>query len=79
MLIATDTSLPQQLEHFHSIVALDTNTQKAPNAYGYPNWVYKAVSNKDGYTYALRRLEGRSRPMVHISHVLIIRRLPFDR
>jgi len=53
-----DTSLPQQLEHFHSLVALDTNTQKSASAYGYPSWIYKAVSSKDGYTYALRRLEG---------------------
>ncbi|GAB7355116.1 hypothetical protein MBLNU459_g5692t1 [Dothideomycetes sp. NU459] len=53
-----NSSLPQQLEHYHSLVALDTNTQKSPSAYGYPSWVYKAVSGKDGYTYALRRLEG---------------------
>lgn len=39
-------------------MALDTNAQKSPSAYGNPSWVYKAVSNKDGYTYALRRLEG---------------------
>lgn len=39
-------------------MALDTNAQKTPSVYGYPSWVYKAVSSKDGYTYALRRLEG---------------------
>ncbi|KAF1347913.1 hypothetical protein BDV97DRAFT_210722 [Delphinella strobiligena] len=54
----TNTALPQQLEHFHSLVALDTNTQKTASAYGYPSWIYKAISGKDGYTYALRRLEG---------------------
>ena len=53
-----DTALPHQLEHFHSLVALDTNTQKTASAYGYPSWIYKAISTKDGYTYALRRLEG---------------------
>ncbi|KAL1302662.1 hypothetical protein AAFC00_003028 [Neodothiora populina] len=53
-----NSGLPQQLEHFHSLVALDTNTQKTASAYGYPSWIYKAVSSKDGYTYALRRLEG---------------------
>ena len=26
--------------------------------FGYQSWVYKAVSSKDGHTYALRRLEG---------------------
>ena len=54
----SNSTLPQQLEHFHSLVALDTNTQKTPSAYGYPSWLYKAVSSKDGYTYGLRRLEG---------------------
>lgn len=39
-------------------MALDTNTQKTASAYGYPSWIYKAISGKDGYTYALRRLEG---------------------
>ncbi|KAI5246881.1 PAB-dependent poly(A)-specific ribonuclease subunit pan3 [Aureobasidium subglaciale] len=54
----SNTALPQQIEHFHSLVALDTNAQKSTSAYGYPSWVYKATSSKDGYNYALRRLEG---------------------
>ncbi|KAH0293523.1 PAB-dependent poly(A)-specific ribonuclease subunit PAN3 [Aureobasidium namibiae CBS 147.97] len=54
----SNTALPQQIEHFHSLVALDTNAQKSASAYGYPSWVYKATSSKDGYNYALRRLEG---------------------
>ena len=53
-----NSTLPQHLEHFHSLVALDTNTQKTPSAYGYPSWLYKATSSKDGNAYALRRLEG---------------------
>lgn len=53
-----NSTLPQQLEHFHSLVALDTNAQKTPSVFGYTSWVYKAVSSKNGYTYALRRLEG---------------------
>jgi PAB-dependent poly(A)-specific ribonuclease subunit 3 len=50
--------LPQNVEHFHSLVALDTNNSKAPSTFGYPSWVYKATSSRDGHTYALRRIEG---------------------
>ena len=54
----SNSTLPQQIEHFHSLVALDTTVQKTHSVYGYPSWLYKAVSAKDGYTYCLRRLEG---------------------
>ncbi|KAF4553483.1 PAN2-PAN3 deadenylation complex subunit PAN3-like protein [Elsinoe fawcettii] len=53
----SNSTLPQQIEHFHSLVALDTTVQKMASVYGYPSWLYKAVSSKDGYTYCLRRLE----------------------
>ncbi|PNS17397.1 hypothetical protein CAC42_7080 [Sphaceloma murrayae] len=53
----SNSTLPQQIEHFHSLVALDTTIQKMSAAYGHPSWLYKAVSSKDGYTYCLRRLE----------------------
>lgn len=53
----SNSTLPPQIEHFHSLVALDTTAQKAASIYGYPSWLYKAVSTKDGYTYCLRRLE----------------------
>ncbi|KAF2219065.1 poly(A) ribonuclease subunit [Elsinoe ampelina] len=53
----SNSTLPQQIEHFHSLVALDTTAQKVASVYGYPSWLYKAVSSKDGYTYCLRRLE----------------------
>jgi len=53
-----DSNLPQTIEHFHSLVPLDTNNQKSSGVLGYINWVYKAVSSKDGCTYVLRRLEG---------------------
>lgn len=46
------------LDHFHSLVPLDAANQKNTNIFGYPTWIYKAVSSKDGKTYALRRLEG---------------------
>lgn len=55
-----DSTLPPQIDHFHSLVPLDTNSQKNAALFGYPSWIYKAVSSKDGNTYALRRLEGKS-------------------
>ena len=42
---------------------LDTNSQKNATLFGYPSWIYKAVSSKDGNTYALRRLEGSTTSM----------------
>ena len=53
-----NSSLPQNVEYFHSLVALDTNNQKGTTLFGYPTWMYKATSSRDGHTYALRRVEG---------------------
>jgi PAB-dependent poly(A)-specific ribonuclease subunit 3 len=53
-----NSTLPQNVEYFHSLVALDTGNQKGPTTFGYPSWVYKAISSRDGHTYALRRIEG---------------------
>ncbi|SMR46082.1 unnamed protein product [Zymoseptoria tritici ST99CH_3D1] len=53
-----NSTLPHTIEHFHSLVALDTNSAKGPTTFGYPSWIYKATSSKDGHTYALRRIEG---------------------
>ncbi|KAI7282375.1 PAB-dependent poly(A)-specific ribonuclease subunit pan3 [Hortaea werneckii] len=53
-----NSTLPQTVEHFHSLVALDTNNVRNTSAFGLPSWIYKAVSSKDGNTYALRRIEG---------------------
>jgi PAB-dependent poly(A)-specific ribonuclease subunit 3 len=36
---------------------LDTTPQKNNVPFGYASWIYKAISGKDGKTYALRRLE----------------------
>ena len=52
-----DSALPH-VDHFHSLVPLDTSSLKNPGVFGYTSWIYKAVSSKDGKTYALRRLEG---------------------
>ncbi|WPH03530.1 PAB-dependent poly(A)-specific ribonuclease subunit pan3 [Acrodontium crateriforme] len=56
--IYANSTLPHVVEHFHSLVALDTSSQKASTAFGYPTSIYKAISSKDGHTYALRRIEG---------------------
>ncbi|KXT09049.1 hypothetical protein AC579_4716 [Pseudocercospora musae] len=53
-----NSTLPQHVEYFHSLVALDTNNSKGQSAFGYPSWTYKATSSKDGHTYVLRRIEG---------------------
>ncbi|EAA65411.1 hypothetical protein AN0769.2 [Aspergillus nidulans FGSC A4] len=53
-----NTQLPAQVDYFHSLVPLDLNHQKNAAIFGYPSWVYKAQSTKDGSYYALRRLEG---------------------
>lgn len=53
-----NSTLPQSVEHFHSLVALDTNHSKGPFTFGYPSWIYKATSSRDGHTYSLRRIEG---------------------
>lgn len=56
--ISADTTLPAQVDYFHSLVPLDLSHQKNAATFGYPSWVYKAQSSKDGNFYALRRLEG---------------------
>ncbi|KAI9370555.1 hypothetical protein BJX61DRAFT_535561 [Aspergillus egyptiacus] len=53
-----NTQLPAQVDYFHSLVPLDLNHQKNAAIFGYPSWIYKAQSSKDGNYYALRRLEG---------------------
>ncbi|KAB8237275.1 PAN-complex poly(A)-binding subunit PAN3 [Aspergillus alliaceus] len=53
-----NTQLPAQVDYFHSLVPLDLNHQKNATIFGFPSWVYKAQSSKDGSFYALRRLEG---------------------
>jgi PAB-dependent poly(A)-specific ribonuclease subunit 3 len=54
--ILPNTTLPP-IEQFHSLFCLDTTPQKNNAPFGYASWIYKAVSGKDGKTYALRRLE----------------------
>ncbi|KAN0079510.1 hypothetical protein V8E54_004724 [Elaphomyces granulatus] len=53
-----NSSLPAHVDHFHSLVPLDLTHQKNATIFGYPSWIYKAQSSKDGNYYALRRLEG---------------------
>ncbi|UPX16658.1 PAB-dependent poly(A)-specific ribonuclease subunit 3 [Ascochyta rabiei] len=54
--ILPNTPLPA-IEQYHSLFCLDTSPQRNNALFGYASWIYKAVSSKDGKTYALRRLE----------------------
>ncbi|OAL05143.1 PAB-dependent poly(A)-specific ribonuclease subunit PAN3 [Phaeosphaeriaceae sp. SRC1lsM3a] len=54
--VLPNTTLPP-IEQFHSLFCLDTSPQKNNVPFGYASWIYKAISGKDGKTYALRRLE----------------------
>ncbi|PSN74838.1 PAB-dependent poly(A)-specific ribonuclease subunit PAN3 [Corynespora cassiicola Philippines] len=54
--VVPNSTLPV-IEQYHSLFVLDTSQQNNPPLFGYPSRVYKAVSSKDGNTYALRRLE----------------------
>ena len=54
----TDSQLPT-LDNYHTLVALDTSHHKSATAFGFPGWVYKATSSKNGKMYCLRRLEGK--------------------
>lgn len=51
------SNLPN-VDPFHTLVTLDTNAPKNTSLFGYPSWIYRANSSKDGHLYALRRLEG---------------------
>ncbi|XMA08948.1 hypothetical protein WAI453_001739 [Rhynchosporium graminicola] len=46
------------VEHYHTLVPLDTSHHRSATVFGFPSWVYKAVSSKNGLTYVLRRIEG---------------------
>jgi PAB-dependent poly(A)-specific ribonuclease subunit 3 len=54
--ILPNTTLPH-IEQYHSLFCLDISPQRNNAPFGYASWIYKAISSKDGKTYALRRLE----------------------
>lgn len=56
-LTGTDSALPN-VDHFTSLVPLDTNNRESTAIFGYTSWVYKAVSQENGRTYCLRRIKG---------------------
>lgn len=56
--VYANSMLPPNVEYFHSLWALESGDRKGATTFGYPSWVYKAVSSRDGHTYALRRIEG---------------------
>ncbi|KAG9234504.1 PAB-dependent poly(A)-specific ribonuclease subunit PAN3 [Amylocarpus encephaloides] len=55
--VMPNSQLPT-LDSYHTLVALDTSHRKSATVFGYPSWVYKATSIKNGSMYTLRRLEG---------------------
>ena len=55
----SDSKLPPRIDHFYSLFALDI-AQKTSSTFKYPSWIFKVLSNKDGRTYALRRIEGNA-------------------
>lgn len=55
--VMPNSQLPN-LDNFHTLVALDTSHHKSATVFGFPGWVYKATSSKNGKMYCLRRLEG---------------------
>ena len=57
----SDSGLPPRVDFYHSLVPLDTSTDRKNAAlFGYPSWVYKAMNQHDGNHYVLRRLEGNT-------------------
>ncbi|KAL3422743.1 pab-dependent poly -specific ribonuclease subunit pan3 [Phlyctema vagabunda] len=55
--VMPNSQLPS-LDNYHTLVALDTSQHRSATVFGYPSWVYKATSHKNGKVYCLRRLEG---------------------
>ncbi|KAK1758362.1 PAB-dependent poly(A)-specific ribonuclease subunit PAN3 [Echria macrotheca] len=50
-------TLPR-LDHYFALFPLDTTNRKNTASFGYPSWMYKAMSSRNGRYFALRRLEG---------------------
>ncbi|CAK7274855.1 PAB-dependent poly(A)-specific ribonuclease subunit 3 [Sporothrix epigloea] len=50
-------TLSINVESYHSLMALDTNSHKVAGSFGRITWLYKAVASKNGKHYCLRRLE----------------------
>ncbi|ROT41658.1 PAB-dependent poly(A)-specific ribonuclease subunit PAN3 [Sodiomyces alkalinus F11] len=54
--VLANSALPN-VDHFTSLVPLDTNNRESSTIFGYTSWVYKAVSQENGRTYCLRRIK----------------------
>ncbi|KAI5867682.1 putative poly(A)-binding protein-dependent poly(A) ribonuclease [Durotheca rogersii] len=46
------------LQHYHSLVPLDTKIRGTTSTFGLSSWVFKATSRKNGNIFCLRRIEG---------------------
>lgn len=58
VLTSLDTTLPD-VDNFHTLVPLDTNNKRNTSSFEYQSWIYKAQNARNGWHYALRRLEGK--------------------
>jgi len=55
--VLPNTTLPD-VDNFHTLVPLDTNNKRNTSSFEYQSWIYKAQNARNGWHYALRRLEG---------------------
>jgi PAB-dependent poly(A)-specific ribonuclease subunit 3 len=55
--VMPNSQLPT-VDPYHTLVALDTTHHKSATVFGFPAWVYKATSMKNGNNYCLRRIAG---------------------
>ncbi|KAF3359679.1 hypothetical protein VdG1_05082 [Verticillium dahliae VDG1] len=54
--VMNNTALPN-IDHYSSLVPLDTSNRESSIIFGYTSWVYKATSQENGKTYFLRRIK----------------------
>lgn len=66
-------TLPDHVGEYHSLVPMDTTFTQPSAVYGFPSYVYKAMSNVDGNPYAIRRIDFNSE--VHYSQELKIHKI----
>lgn len=51
-------NLPLHVGPYHSLYPIDKHYENNDSIYGYPQTVFKCMSNRDGRLYCMRRLEG---------------------
>lgn len=54
------SDLPKMVHRYHSLYPLDhPNTKPNTTHFGYATSVYKCISSSDGYSYVIRKVEGK--------------------